>query len=78
MVKYQIKERGANDQSRFNKVLQFQGPDSDTLAILHDNHNEWLQNPASFWIRPLPAIFGQLDPQQNILCCYLQTVVDDA
>ena len=78
MVQYQVKERGANDKSRLEKVLQFQGPDPDTLALLRDHHEGWLQNPASFWVRPLPLMVDPTNAQEEILCCYLQTMLDDA
>jgi hypothetical protein len=78
IVQYQVKERGANDKSRVKKVLQFRGPDPDTLALLRDHHDGWLQNPASFWVRPLPLLVNPTDAQEEILCCYLQTICDDA
>jgi len=78
MVQYQVKERGANDKSRLEKVFQFQGTDPDTLALLRDYHEGWLQNPASFWVRPLPLFVGPTDVQEEILCSYLQTIRDDA
>ena len=78
MVQYQVKERGANDKSRVEKVLQFQGTDPDTLELLRDHHEGWLQNPASFWVRPLPLLIDPTDIQEEILNCYLQTIRDDA
>jgi hypothetical protein len=78
MVQYQVKERGANDKSRVEKVLQFQGTDPDTLALLRDHHDGWLQNPASFWVRPLALMVNPTNAQEEILCCYLQTILDDA
>ena len=78
MVQYQVKERGANDKSRVEKLLRFQGPDPNTLAILRDHHDEWLQNPAAFWVRPLPLLINPTDAQEEILGCYLQTMSDDA
>ena len=78
MVQYQVKQRGANDKSRLEKVFQFQGPDADTLALLCDHHDGWLQNPASFWVRPLPLMVNPTNAQEEILCCYLQTTLDDA
>jgi hypothetical protein len=78
MVQYQVKERGANDKSRVEKVLKFQGPDPDTLTLLRDHHDGWLENPASFWVRPLPFMINPTNAQEEILCCYLQTILDDA
>jgi hypothetical protein len=78
MVQYQVKERGANDKSRVERVLQFQGTDPDTLALLRDHHDGWLQDPASFWIRPLPLLINPTNVQEEILNSYLQTVRDDA
>ena len=78
MVHYRVKERGANDKSRAEKVLRFQGPDPDTLALLRDHHDGRLEHPASFWMRPLPLMINATDAQEEILCCYLQTMLDDA
>lgn len=78
MVQYQVKERGANDKSRVKKVLQFQGTDPDTLELLRVYHEGWLQNPATFWVRPLPLLVDPTDVQEEILCSYLQTIRDDA
>ena len=78
MVQYQVKERGANDKSRVEKVMQFQGTDPDTLALLRDYHEGWLQDPASFWIRPLPILINPTNVQEEILNSYLQTIRDDA
>ena len=78
MVPYQIKERGANDKSRVEKLLHFQGPDADTLALLRHHHEEWLQDPAAFWVRPLPVPSIPVDAQEEILTCFLQTIRDDA
>jgi hypothetical protein len=78
MVQYRVKKRGANDESRVEKVMQFQGPDPDTVELLRDHHDGWLQNPASFWVRPLPLMITPTDAQEEILSCYLQTTLDDA
>jgi hypothetical protein len=78
MVPYQVKARGANEKSRVKNLLQFQGTDADTLALLRDHHAGWLQNPASFWVRPLPLLISPTDVQEEILNCYLQTTRDDA
>src|SRR5271170_1698652 len=69
IVKYQVKKRGANDKSRVEKVLRFRGPDPDTLALLRDHHDGWLQNPASFWVRPWPLMVNPTNAQEDILCC---------
>lgn len=78
MVQYRVKKRGANDKARVEKVLQFQGTDPDTLALLRGHHDGWLQDPASFWIRPEPLMIDPTNAQEEILCCYLQTIRDDA
>jgi len=82
MVQYRVKERGANEKARLEKLLQYQGPDADTVAVLRDYHDYWLHNPAQFWVRPSPVVANPIGhpigPQENILVCYLQTIRDDA
>jgi len=78
MVHYQVKQRGANEKNRVKKLFQFQGLDLDTLALLRDYHEGWLQYPATFWTRPLPVMVSPTDAQEEILSCYLQTIRDDA
>jgi len=82
LVQYRVKERGANEKARLQKVLQYQGPDPDTIAVLRDHHDQWLFDPAQFWVRPLPVVANSMGhsigPQENILICYLQTMRDDA
>jgi hypothetical protein len=78
MMKYSIHERGQNDKARLEKLFQFQGPDSATIKVLDRHNEEWLTNPACFWTLPSPLNLNLLDPQAQIVGCYLRAKDEDA
>ncbi|KKY27258.1 hypothetical protein UCRPC4_g01159 [Phaeomoniella chlamydospora] len=78
MVGYSVKERNENDKKRLAKLLDYKGPDDDTLAVLEKHRDQWLRDPYSFWIRPSPRVIESLNPEVYIVGCYLQTHRDDA
>ena len=81
MVDYTVKERGQQDKARFQKLLNFQGPDHDTLSLLEERAADWSLHPLSFWERPLGGASDaqiSLNPQAQIVSCYLQSNRDDA
>ena len=78
VIKYDVRARGQNDRARFARLLHYQGPDDDTINTLTDCHDQWLENPMSFWIRPGPSFaFDWVDAQARIVGYYLQTKLDD-
>jgi hypothetical protein len=56
-------------------VLQYQGPDEETLSVLRSSHSLWLQDPSSFWMWPATCL---ADPQAQIVDYYLRTKIDNA
>ncbi|TKA53639.1 hypothetical protein B0A55_13590, partial [Friedmanniomyces simplex] len=67
---YTIKERAANENARFQRMLDFQGPETGTLELLQAHKDEWLSNPSAFWTyAPLLRPVG-LEPQAKIVMCY--------
>lgn len=78
MVKYRVDERGHKEKNRLARVLQFRGPDKDTIDVLRNNHQQWLQDPSMFWRRPPLLLTDSSDPQAQIIGPYLQTSRDDA
>lgn len=78
MVEFRVQPKGKNDEARFEKVLQYQRTDEETLAVLRDNHSPWLENPSAFWLCQAPALAGPFDPQAQIVNRYLHTNSDGA
>ena len=78
MVPYRITERGQNETSRRNALLQYDGPDVDTVNLLDDNYEEWTRHPAFFWSNPTPKAVDPNNPQAYIVNQYLQTFRNEA
>ena len=76
-VRYQIKERGENDRIRLAKIFDFKDTDHDTLNVLGQNFDNWREYPENFWMRPMPYGLGPIEPQAEIVGCYIQTKRDD-
>jgi hypothetical protein len=76
-VKYSIKQRGQADLDRLAKISQYRGPDSDTVSFLNQHGPPWLQDPSTFWMRPVAPSLSLLSPQAQIVGCYIQTRRDD-
>ena len=79
LVPYRIQKRGQADEQRFSRLQNYQGPDWETLSLLNDNHQYWLQEPALFWnISPSSLAPFSEDPQAHIIGRYLETFGDNA
>jgi hypothetical protein len=76
LVPYRIKAKGALDRARVEKVLQ-STVCNDTITLLRDNHQQWMQDPALFWKGPSPCPANSSDPQVQIVGRILQTSHDD-
>jgi len=76
MVNFYVKEKGEHDRARSDKWEDFKGPDKETLQILDQNFEKWLQNPLSFWAGRTKPNFG-LAPLDQIVSCYLEIQCDD-
>jgi hypothetical protein len=78
MVPFRVKAKGANDKARLAKVLQHETMCKDTVEVLRDNHQQWLDDPSIFWTRPSPVFANSTDPQVQIVGRFLQTNHADA
>jgi len=76
-VRFHVKEKGAHDRALLAKLADFQGIDRETQEILDRNSRIWSDYPLSFWARPMPAVFGFLEPEDQVVTYYLQTECDD-
>ena len=78
-MRYNVKEQGENERNRLARILDFQGPDHDTLMVLDRNFDNWSACPESFWIRPAHHDdLNSIQPQAHIVGLYIQTQCDDA
>ena len=77
-VRFQVKEKGLNERRRYEKLLEYQGPDEETVNLLERNHERWLADPAQFWRRPAAPDLSTMDPRAQIIGCFLHTRSDDA
>ncbi|KAK0895379.1 hypothetical protein LTR91_022440 [Friedmanniomyces endolithicus] len=67
---YTIKERAANKHARFQRMLDFQGPETGTMELLQAHKDECMSKPSAFWnYAPLLGPVG-LELQARIVMCY--------
>jgi hypothetical protein len=76
LVPFRITSKGANERARKAKALQSNICD-DTAAVLHENHQRWMQDPSVFWTGPLPCSVDSPDPRVQIVARSLQTNPDN-
>ena len=67
LVPYRIQKRGCNDQARLDKIWDLQEPDPETMMVLTDNHDKWLQDPSSFWGQSTPLVTDPDDIQRPVV-----------
>ncbi len=78
-VPYRVKEQGYKDKGRLAKWQEeYKGPDPDTVKVLDDNHQRWLQDPSAFWIPSSSVVPDSANPQVKIVDRYLQATLSDA
>ncbi|KAK4905356.1 hypothetical protein LTR49_025341 [Elasticomyces elasticus] len=67
---YTIKERAANENARFQRMLDFEGPETGTMDLLQAHRDQWISNPSTFW--NYASLLGPigLEPQARIVMCY--------
>lgn len=77
-IRYSITERGQKEKDRLRKLLDYPGPDGQTLNVLEQHNEEWMKDPSHFWILPLPQNLHSLNPRTQIVGCFLEAKDDDA
>ncbi|KAK4950143.1 hypothetical protein LTR10_011120 [Elasticomyces elasticus] len=43
---YTIKERAANENTQFQRMLDFEGPETGTMELLQAHRDEWISIPS--------------------------------
>lgn len=76
LVPFRITSRGANEKARVAKALQSNLCD-DTVVVLNENHQRWMQDPSVFWTGPLPYSEDSPDPHVQIVARSPQTNPDN-
>jgi hypothetical protein len=66
MVPFRVTSRDANKRARVTKALQ-SNICEDTVAVLDDNHQRWMQDPSAFWTGPLSSSVNSADPHVQIV-----------
>lgn len=77
-VNYNVRQKGHKERARLERLSGYQGPDEETLHLLHKHRTDWLETPWLFWSRSWDLGFAYLDPQAQIIGVYLQDRHDDA
>ncbi|KAF2719591.1 hypothetical protein K431DRAFT_305034 [Polychaeton citri CBS 116435] len=66
-----IKERNANDTKRYDKLLQYSGPDQESLEYLASNYQQWIEDPKTFWAHQTPTVQGVTEAHARITNTYI-------
>jgi len=75
-VKFSVSLKGDKDKRRLEKLLHYEGPDGETIKLLHVRGQGWLDDPSTFW-RPLSRPdLSHLDPQSQVVGFFLQATQD--
>lgn len=76
-----VKQNSGKDYARYLNLLENIEPDPEATTLLQERAAEWLDNPLSFWDRPVRSALNlgnspQLSPQAQIVGCYMQAGSD--
>jgi hypothetical protein len=71
-LKYNIQEKGQSEKARLATLVRVGEPDPATIQLLKSQHDEWLENPSSFWDGPAAQPLNGMAPLVQIVGCYLQ------
>lgn len=66
-----ISARVERDNNVVSAIMNYQGPDEVTVALLAHNHERWLNDPATFWQEPAPPDLSGLIPYAQIVWCFM-------
>lgn len=77
-IGYDLNEKGLRDKKRWDRMLNYTGPDDYTIQLLTERADTWLQNPSTFWNRQEPRDISSHPPAAQIISCFLRTESDQA
>ena len=71
---YKIKEKASNEIARFQKLMNFEGPDARTLQMLQEFGDSWQRNLMTFWTHASLMQTCASDPQAGLVLLYRKTI----
>ncbi len=77
-VPFNVKAKGQKDMERYKSLLHYQGPEKETIEVLAHYGDSWLQDPRTFWTPQQAPNLELLDPQAQIVGCFIQMDRSDA
>ena len=66
-----ISSKNQRSENSYQGLLQYEGPEEGTVIELAINHQWWSVHPASFWQAQLAPDLSRLDPEAQIVGCYI-------
>ncbi|KAK5947722.1 hypothetical protein OHC33_011260 [Knufia fluminis] len=66
-----ISMKNQGNEKSYQGLLQYEGPEDETVTELAINHQWWSVHPASFWQAQLAPDLSHLGPEAQIVGCYM-------
>ncbi|KAM0724103.1 hypothetical protein Q7P37_000283 [Cladosporium fusiforme] len=77
-VQYDVKPKRSQCADVAEKIRLYQGPDQESQEVLEANFARWSLQPGSFWKTSGGDRYLDLDPQAQIVHCYVRARGGDA
>ena len=77
MIPFHVRKKGQNEDRRYDSLLSYKGPDEATVEFLARSSSTWLQNPSHFWNGGRKPNLAGLEPQAQIVGCFLHAQDED-
>lgn len=77
-VQYDVKPKRSQCADVAEKIKLYQGPDQKSQEVLEANFARWSLQPGSFWTTSGGDMYPDLDPQAQIVHCYVRARGGDA
>ena len=71
---YVLRVKGQYEKARFDRLLNYRGPEMNTKTLLLERSDEWTRNPMSFCEFSSGSETSVLDPQAQIVGRYAHAV----
>jgi hypothetical protein len=68
---FNLSRKGEKESRQYGMLLNYMGPDSDTITVLLQHHDDWINNPWRFWQGPTSPDLSHLAPQAQIVGRYM-------
>ena len=71
IVPLTVSSKNHRSENSYQGLLQYGGPEEETINELAMNHQWWSVDPASFWHAQLGPDLSRLGPEAQIVGCYI-------